>query len=237
MAKGQVLVVATSHGLLGDGPDRTGLWLEELAVPYYALLDAGFEVLLASTAGGEIPIDPRSLPGASPEPNGIHGAVGRFLADEGAMALAHASSRLEDVAEQPHDAIFLPGGHGTMWDLPASRPLATLIGQAMEAGKPVAALCHGPAGLVAAHRKGTSAPVVEGRRVTGFSNREEAATGLSEVLPFLLEDRLRSLGAHYESGPEFTGFALRDGNLITGQNPQSSALVARHLIAALEEHP
>ncbi len=242
MTKPKVLIVATSHAEMGATGHPTGVWLEELATPYYALLDGGAEVTLASVKGGEIPFDPRSLPRAAGEAGGEEPAgeqeetpasVRRFLADEGAMRAARSTQAVESFAPEAFDAVFLPGGHGTMWDLPESRALARLVGAMTDQGKVVAAVCHGPAGLVAA-RRADGRPVVEGRRVAGFANTEEDGVGLSQVVPFLLEDRLKELGGLYERGPDWQPFAVADGALVTGQNPQSSGLVAERILGLLK---
>jgi len=225
----RILIALTSHGQLGSTGKPTGFYWEELAVPYWALRDAGHDVLMASIAGGEPPADPTSLkdnPAENPP------EVTRFLTDAGAMGGLRAAPALDGAAGEAFDALFLPGGHGTMWDLPRSEALAALIARMHEEGRLIAAVCHGPAGLVAARRR-DGRPIVEGRRVNGFTDSEERAAGLAEVVPFLLESRLRDLGARFDGGPDFAPFALRDGNLVTGQNPASAEPVARHMIAAL----
>lgn len=241
MAK-TVLVVTTSHADMGTTGHKTGVWLEELSTPYYALVDGGATVTLVSIKGGPIPFDPRSVPadagqGHGDEPAGqpeVPASVRRFLADEQAMAVARNSPSLDSVADQTFDAVLLPGGHGTMWDLPESASLARLLGRQFDAGRVVAAVCHGPAGLVSA-RRADGKPIVEGRRVAGFTNSEEEGVGLTRVVPFLLEDRLKQLGGRYECGPDWQPFAVRDGHLITGQNPQSSEKVAALVLEALAE--
>jgi putative intracellular protease/amidase len=226
----KILIVTTSHNRLGDTGQPTGLWLEELATPYYMLTDAGAEVTLASIKGGAIPIDPKSR-----EPDGgIPASVERFLADPKAVAAAKATRNIAEINAASYDAIFLPGGHGTMWDLPQSGALARAVGSAIEAGRIVAAVCHGPAGLVSAKSTGGH-PAVEGKRVSAFTDSEEKAAGLKDVVPFLLETRLRALGAQFERAPDFQPFAVRDGNLITGQNPASSEKVAELVLEALKE--
>ncbi|WP_207482244.1 type 1 glutamine amidotransferase domain-containing protein [Arenibaculum pallidiluteum] len=241
MAAKRVLIITTSHAEMGSSGKRTGLWLEELSTPYYALKDAGLDVTLASIAGGEIPFDPASLPApaAKPgeEPAGgqeVPESVRRFLADEDAMRLARTSASIHQLAGLGFDALFMPGGHGTMWDYPGNEKLAEMIVTADEEGKVVAAVCHGPACLTGVTMRG-GRPLVEGRRVTAFTDAEEEAVGLSKVVPFLLESRLRDLGARFESTGPWQPFAVRDGRLVTGQNPQSSELVARHVIEALRE--
>ena len=202
MAGNRVLIVTTSHAEMGATGHRTGVWLEELATPYYALRDGGAEVTLASIKGGEIPFDPRSVPAEAGHAPGeeppaqqqdLPASVLRFLDDEAAMGAARNAPAVEEVAGREFDAILLPGGHGTMWDLPHSETLARQVGGLFDDGRIVAAVCHGPAGLVAAKRS-DGRPVVEGLRVNAFTNSEEEGVGLKEVVPFLLEDLLRELG-------------------------------------------
>jgi len=247
MPSKRVLIVTTSHAEMGDTGKKTGLWLEELAAPYYALKDAGLTVTLASIRGGEIPFDPASIPaeagssesgsssGEQPtEQQEVPESVRRFLADEDAMRLARTTSSIDQLAGEDYDALFMPGGHGTMWDYPASAKLAEMIVAADEDDKIVASVCHGPACLTRVTMR-NGRPFVEGRRVTAFTNSEEEAVGLARVVPFLLENRLKDLGAKFERAGDWEPFAIRDGRLITGQNPQSSELVARHVIEALRE--
>jgi putative intracellular protease/amidase len=240
MTGSKVLIVTTSHAEMGSTGHKTGVWLEELATPYYALLDGGAEVTLASIKGGQIPFDPRSVPAEAGQSSGeepaeqqeIPASVRRFLGDERAMAAARNSPAVEKVAGEPFDAVFLPGGHGTMWDLPGSDTLALLVGSYFDDNRIVSAVCHGPAGLVSAKRA-DGGPIVEGRRVAGFTNSEEEGVGLAQVVPFLLEDRLKELGGRYEKGADWQPFVVRDGNLITGKNPQSSEQVAHEVLTAL----
>ncbi|MCC0806155.1 type 1 glutamine amidotransferase domain-containing protein [Methylobacterium sp. W2] len=228
LTKLKILMILTSSATMGDTPEPTGLWFEELATPYYAFVDADVSVTLASIAGGPAPIAPRSV-----KPKGENGAsVERFLGDEAASASLRATILIEQIDMSDYDAVFLPGGHGTMWDLPQSNVLAALLGKAWASGKVIAAVCHGPAGLVNVTDE-TGAPLVKGRRVTGFSDSEERAVGLAEAVPFLLEARLRDLGGRYESVADFQPFAIADGRLVTGQNPASSALTAKLTIEAL----
>ncbi|MCW3473274.1 type 1 glutamine amidotransferase domain-containing protein [Limobrevibacterium gyesilva] len=226
-----VLIVATSHDRLGDTGHPTGVWLEELATPYYVLVDGGADATLASVKGGAIPVDPRSvLP-----PDSDAASVKRFLADPDAQKRSRNSPALAAVASEAFDVVFLPGGHGPMWDLLPNKTLAALIGNAYGSGRVVAAVCRGPVGLVSA-RRADGQPLVAGKRVTGFTNAEEEAVGLTEAVPFLLETRLRELGGRFENGPPFTAFAVHDGNLITGQNPKSSEPVAKYILEALQPH-
>lgn len=220
----KVLMIVTSHASLGESGKPTGFWLEELAAPYGVFRDAGLQIDIASPAGGRPPADPASKKSEEE-------AVRRFCDDREAMGKLESTKRLADVTER-YDAYFVVGGHGVMWDLADSPELATLLGRAHDAGKVVAAVCHGPAALVGV-RDAKGEPIVRGRRVAGFSNEEEDAVGLTGVVPFPLETRLRELGGRYERGPKWGAFAVRDGNLVTGQNPKSSADTAREVLAAL----
>ena len=223
----KILLILTSQATMGANPRPTGVWFEELSTPYYAFVDAGAQVDIASVQGGAVPVDPHSLNegGANPP------SVQRFIQDKAAMQQLQHSLSIQGLKTEGYAAIFLPGGHGTMWDLPQSPALAQLLSQAWGQGKVLAAVCHGPAGLVNV-RDAQGRPIVAGRRVAGFSNTEEDAAGLSQVVPFLLETRLRELGARYEKGPDFAPFAVRDGQLVTGQNPASSEEAARLTLQA-----
>lgn len=223
----EILFVVTSHTKLGATGKPTGVWLEELALPYLALAARGAKITIASPAGGPIPIDPGSL-----RPKGEAPVMDAFLARPEIAAALIGVPSVAALAGQKFDALFLPGGHGTMWDLPVDAHLAALIGRMADAGKPVAAVCHGAAGLVAAKRA-DGTPVVAGYRVNSFTDAEERAVGLSGVVPFALQSRLEALGARFEHGPDFQAFAVVDRGLITGQNPASSSLVAEALATAL----
>jgi putative intracellular protease/amidase len=223
-----VLMIVTSNAQMGSTGKPTGLWAEELAEPYYTLVDAGVQVSLASPLGGAVPIDSGSL-----KPVGQNGAaVERMLADEILQrALVHTSKAASHRGAD-FDAVFFPGGHGTMWDLPTDAGVTQAVESAFQAGKFIASVCHGAAGLVTARRT-DGEPIVKGLRVNSFTDAEEAAVGLSDVVPFLLESRLRALGGVFENAANWQPFVVRDGLLITGQNPQSSELVARALLKAL----
>lgn len=226
--KNNVVMIVTSSAKMGDTGEATGVWFEELSTPYFAFIDDGASVAIASITGGPAPIDPRSI-----KPRGENEAsVDRFLGDEAASKALTETRPLSAIDISEYDAVFLPGGHGTMWDLPESAELAALLGRAWAEGKVVAAVCHGPAGLVSVKDE-TGAPLVSGRRVTGFSDSEERAAGLDEAVPFLLESRLRELGGRYENVADFQPFAIADGRLVTGQNPASSALTAKLTLQAL----
>jgi putative intracellular protease/amidase len=225
-----VLMIVTSHAQLGNTGKPTGIWAEELTTPYYALVDAGFEVTLASPLGGTPPFADGSV---KPKLEDNEGSVKRFLSDAAAMAKFNATHKTADLQAANYSAVFLPGGHGTMWDTATDNATARLVADAFNAGKPTAAVCHGPAGLVKALRLDGKS-ILFGKKVNGFTNAEETAAGLMEVVPFHLETKMRELGGVFESGPNWAPYAVRDGNLITGQNPASSALVASHVVAALQ---
>ncbi len=225
----QILIIATSHAVIGSTGEPTGLWLEELTTPYYAFIDAGVEVTIASIDGGAVPIDPRSQ-----KPIGENAAsVDRFLQDKSASVVIENTTAVDEIDSSQYAAVFLPGGHGTMWDLPQSQPLATMISQAYAQDKIVAAVCHGPAGLISA-TKPDGSPLVAGHQISAFTNSEEDAVGLSDTVPFMLETKLRELGADFQEVDNFEPFAVQSGNLITGQNPASSLLVANKVLEALQ---
>ena len=230
MAQSQkaVLFVLTSTKTIGASGKPTGAWLEEFTVPYYAIRDAGFAASIATTAGGAVPFDPRSTENGSVDvPENT-----RFRTDAELQAAVQTTSPVEQVRFGDYAAIFLPGGHGTMWDFPNSAALARGVSDIFAAGKPVAAVCHGPAGLVCATAP-DGRPLVANRWVSAFTTKEEVAVGLKEAVPFLLDERLASLGARVVKGRNFATTAVVDGRLITGQNPQSARATAALLIAAL----
>jgi putative intracellular protease/amidase len=225
-----VLMIVTSHAQLGNTGKPTGIWAEELTTPYYALQDAGFEVTLASPQGGKPPFVADSL---EIKPEDKDSTVTRFLADPVAMGKFNATHKAAAMNAADFSAVFLPGGHGTMWDTAIDTATARLVADSFNAGKPTAAVCHGPAGLVNALRTDGKS-ILFGKKVNGFTNAEETAAGLMDVVPFHLETKMRALGGIFESGPDWAPYAVRDGNLITGQNPASSALVAQHVVEALQ---
>lgn len=224
----KILMVLTSHEQLGDSGHKTGFWAEEFAAPYYAFKDAGAEVVLASPKGGQPPIDPNSEQ-ADAQTN----ATVRLFEDEAAMEQLANTLKLSEVTADKFDAIFYPGGHGPLWDLSQDPLSIGLIQQFWEQEKPVAAVCHAPAVLVNA-KTPAGESIVKGRKVSGFTNSEEAAVGLTEVVPFLLEDKLKELGGLYEKVDDWKPYAVVDGNLITGQNPASSEAVAEALLKKLK---
>jgi len=223
----KVLMVITSHSDLGDTGDKTGFWVEEFAAPYYALVDAGVQVMLASPAGGQPPVDPKSeLPDFQTD------ATKRFDADSPTQALIASTARLADVTAAAYDAVFYPGGHGPLWDLADNADSIALIEEFLASNKPVAAVCHATAVFLNVTDP-AGEYIVKGKALTGFSNSEEAAVQLTSIVPFLLEDELVRRGADYQKVADWNAFAVQDGLLISGQNPQSSELVAHKLLSAL----
>ncbi|MFG5778174.1 type 1 glutamine amidotransferase domain-containing protein [Comamonas sp. J-3] len=223
----KILVVLTSHDQLGNTGEKTGFWLEELAAPYYTFLDAGAELTLASPKGGQPPLDPKSN-----EPGFQTEATRRFENDTAAMQALATTKKLADVSLAQFDAVFYPGGHGPLWDLAEDPVSIALIEQAIQAGKPVAAVCHAPG--VLRHTKGADGkPLVFGKTVTGFSNSEEEAVGLTKVVPFLVEDMLKAHGGSYAKAADWQSHVQVDGLLVTGQNPGSSEASAQALLKLL----
>lgn len=223
----KILMVLTSHDRLGDTGHKTGFWLEEFAAPYYVFKDAGHTVTLASPAGGQPPLDPKS-----DEPAFQTEATHRFRADADAVRQLADTLRLADVNPTDFDAVFYPGGHGPLWDLAEDPQSIALIEATLAAGKPLGAVCHAP-GVLRRAKQVDGTPLVRGRRVTGFTNTEEEAVQLTKIVPFLVEDMLKANGGDYSKGADWQPYAVVDGQLITGQNPASSELVARKLLDAL----
>jgi putative intracellular protease/amidase len=223
----KILVVLTSQDQLGDTGEKTGFWLEEFAAPYYVLKDAGADLTLASPRGGRPPIDPKS-----DLPENLTDATKRFHADHDAQARLADTKRLADVSADDFDAIFYPGGHGPLWDMPENPISIALIEAFVKADKPVGAVCHAPAALVNV-RATDGAYLVQGKRVTGFTNAEESAVGLTAVVPFLLEDRLKERGGLFSHGADWAPYVQVDGRLVTGQNPASSGPAAMALLKLL----
>ena len=220
----KILMVLTSHDELGDTGRKTGFWLEELAAPYYAFKDAGAEVVLASPEGGRPPLDP-----ASNEPDFQTDLTHRFEADSAANAQLAETLRLGSVSQADFDTVFYPGGHGPLWDLAEDGDSIKLIESFLAADKPVALVCHAP-GVLRHAKTPAGKPLVEGKNVAGFTNTEEEGVGLTEVVPFLVEDELKAKGGLYSKGPDFAPYVVSDGLLITGQNPASSGPAAKLLI-------
>ena len=216
----KILMVLTSHDELGSTGRKTGFWLEELAAPYYVFKDAGADIVLASPDGGQLPLDPKSS-----EPASQTDSTRRFEADASATAQLAATVRLASVSQADFSAVFYPGGHGPLWDLAEDRTSIELIQSFLAAGKPAALVCHAP-GVLRLVKTPDGKPLVEGKKVTGFSNTEEEAVGLTAVVRFLVEDELKSKGGLYSRGDDWSPYVVSDGLLITGQNPASSAPAA-----------
>jgi putative intracellular protease/amidase len=223
----KVLMVLTSHDALGDTGRKTGFWLEELAAPYYAFKDAGAEIVLASPKGGQPPLDPKSN-----EPNFQTDLTRRFESDPAAKAQLATTVRLDTVLQDDFDTVFYPGGHGPLWDLAEDPHSISLIESFVAADKPVAFVCHAP-GVLRHVKTSDDQPLVKGKNVTGFTDTEEEAVGLTKVVPFLVEDMLKSEGGHFSKTADWGIHVVTDGLLITGQNPASSAPAAKQLLSVL----
>ena len=223
----KILMVLTSHDQLGDTGRKTGFWLEELAAPYYTFKDAGAEIVLASPKGGQPPLDPKSN-----EPSFQTDLTRRFETDPDANAQLASTLRLDTVSQADFDTVFYPGGHGPMWDLAEDKNSIDLIESFLAAAKPVALVCHAP-GALRHVRTPDGKPLVDGKRVTGFTNTEEESVGLTKIVPFLVEDELKAQGGIYSKGADMAPYVVSDGLLITGQNPASSGPAAKLLIERL----
>ncbi|MCC9622720.1 type 1 glutamine amidotransferase domain-containing protein [Thalassospira sp. MA62] len=223
----RILMIVTSHDKMGDTGHKTGIWLEEFAAPYYRFVDAGADITLASPKGGKPPLDPNSQ-----VPDALTAATERFEKDEAAQTAFANTVTLDQVNADDFDALFYPGGHGPLWDLATDSKSIALIEAFTAQNKPVAAVCHGPAALVNA--KGTDGnPLVAGKKVTGFTNSEEKAVGLENVVPLSIEDEFKKLGATYQRGDDWASYAVIDGKLVTGQNPASSEETADKVLKLL----
>lgn len=225
----KILMVLTSHDKLGDTGKKTGFWLEEFAAPYYVFKDAGAEITLASPKGGQPPLDPTSI-----EPENQTESTKRYDADPEVQAKMAATEKLDRISPDNFDAVFYPGGHGPLWDLAEDRSSIALIENLIAADKPVALVCHAPAAL--RHVTGPDGkPLLAGRKVTGFSNSEEEGAGLTDAVPYLLEDELKTRGADYSKAGDQEAHVVSDDNLITGQNPASSAPAAEELLQQMAQ--
>lgn len=223
----KILIVLTSHSALGNTDKKTGFWIEEFAAPYYIFADAGAIITIASPAGGQPPVDPKSEASDAQTD-----ATERFYKDNEAIDKVANTIKLRDVHAANYDAVFYPGGHGPLWDLANDSHSIKLIEDFYNTQKPIAFVCHAPAALI--HVKAENGhPLVKGKRLTGFSDTEEEAVGLTKVVPFLLEDELKKLGGHYTKGADWSSYTQHDGLLITGQNPASSEAVATLLLKTL----
>ena len=222
-----ILVVLTSHDQLGDTGKKTGFWLEEFAAPYYVFKDAGAQITLASPRGGQPPLDPKS-----DDANAQTDATRRFKADAEAQKQLASTVPLSSVKAEDFDAVFYPGGHGPLWDLAEDAQSIALIEKTFAAGKPLALVCHAP-GVLRHTKAPDGSPLVQGKKVTGFTNSEEDAVQLTKIVPFLVEDMLKANGGVYSKGPDWAPYVLTDGTLVTGQNPASSEQGAHALLKML----
>lgn len=224
----KVLIVLTSHSELGNTGKKTGFWVEEFAAPYYTLKDAGVQITLASPKGGQPPIDPKSE-----EPDNQTSATKRFYEDKELQKLLSQTKKLSEVSSEDYDAVFYPGGHGPLWDLSNDKDSIQLIEKFWKDKKLVAAVCHAPSVLLNVHDE-NGEPLVKGKHVTGFTNTEEEAVQLTDVVPFLLEDELKNKGGKYSKKEDWASYVVTDGRLITGQNPASSEEAAKKLLQMLK---
>lgn len=224
----KILMVLTSHDTLGNTGKKTGFWLEEFAAPYYVFKDAGADITIASPKGGQPPLDPKS-----DEADSQTDATRRFKEDAAAKSALASTINLSDVSADDFDAVFYPGGHGPLWDLAENRHSIKLIETMHAAGKPVSAVCHAP-GVLRHAKAADGSPLVQGKKVTGFTNTEEAAVQLTDIVPFLVEDELTKNGGKYSKGGDWQSYIVTDGNLITGQNPASSEAAAKEVLRQLK---
>ena len=223
-----ILMVLTSHDQLGNTGKKTGFWLEEFAAPYYVFKDAGADITVASPKGGQPPLDPKS-DAADAQTD----ATRRFKEDSAAQAVLAHTGKLADVSGEKFDALFYPGGHGPLWDLAEDADSIKLIETMAAAGKTVSAVCHAP-GVFRHTKAADGSPLVKGKKVTGFTNTEEAAVALTKIVPFLVEDMLAKNGGLYSKGADWQSYVVTDGKLITGQNPASSAAAAKAVLSQLK---
>jgi putative intracellular protease/amidase len=225
----KIAMILTSHDQLGNTGHKTGFWLEEFAAPYYTFIDAGADVTLASPKGGQPPLDPKS-----DDPSAQTDATKRFKADTAAQQALANTVTLDTIKAEDFDAVFYPGGHGPLWDLAEDKKSIAFIEAMYNAGKPVAAVCHAP-GVLRHVKAANGEPLVKGKSVAGFTNTEEEAVQLTNVVPFLVEDMLKENGGQYSKGADWQPYVVSAGNLITGQNPASSEKAAEELLAMLKK--
>jgi putative intracellular protease/amidase len=225
----KIAMILTSHDQLGNTGHKTGFWLEEFAAPYYTFVDAGADVTLASPAGGQPPLDPKS-----DDPSAQTDATKRFKADAAAQKALASTVKLDTIKAEDFDAVFYPGGHGPLWDLAEDKQSISLIETTFAAGKPLALVCHAP-GVLRHTKAANGEPLVKGKSVAGFTNTEEEAVHLTNVVPFLVEDMLKENGGIYSKGADWQPYVVSAGNLITGQNPASSEKAAEELLAMLKK--
>ncbi|WP_310554912.1 type 1 glutamine amidotransferase domain-containing protein [Flavobacterium sp.] len=224
----KIVIVLTSHSKLGNTDDKTGFWIEEFATPYYIFQDARVKITLASPNGGQPPIDPKS-----DTPDNQTESTVRYKKDKKLLELMATTTKLQEISATNFDAVFFPGGHGPLWDLATDKNSIKLIEDFWDAKKPVATVCHSPSVLLNVKDEDGDY-LVKGKKVTGFSNTEEIAVQLDKIVPFLLEDELKKKGAMYSKKEDWTSYVVKDGLLITGQNPASSGEVAKELLKLLK---
>lgn len=225
----KILIILTSHAKLGNTDNKTGFWIEEFANPYYAFQEAGAEITIASPKGGQPPIDPKS-----DTPENQTEATKRYKSNTHLLSLMTNTKKLTEVSEDDFDAVFYPGGHGPLWDLTTDKDSINLIENFWDSKKPIAAVCHAPSVLLNAKDENGNF-LIKGKKVTGFSNTEEQAVQLDKIVPFMLEDELKSKGGIYSKKEDWASYVVKDGLLITGQNPGSSEAVANELIQLLKK--
>ncbi len=223
----KIVMVLTSHSELGNTGKKTGFWIEEFAAPYYVFLDSGASITIASPKGGQPPIDP-----SSDTIENQTSAVIRFKADKSLQKILYETHLLSTISSDDYDAIFYPGGHGPLWDLTNDSDSINLIGDFWSSKKPIVAVCHAPAVLLNV-KDDSGTNFVKGKNITGFTNSEEVAVGLTEVVPFLLENELKHNGGIYSKKEDWASYVIKDGMLITGQNPASSEAAAKELLKIL----
>lgn len=229
MKQQNILIVLTSHEDLGNTGHKTGFWIEEFTTPYYHLIDNGAKVTLASPKGGQPPIDPTSA-----QDENQTESTKRYDKDEALKKQLKSTHKLSEISAKNFDAVFYPGGHGPLWDLAESEESAKLIEDFYQADKPISFVCHAPAALKKVKDE-SGEPLVKDKKVTGFTNSEEEMAGLTEAVPFLVEDMLKENGGNYSKGDDYKEYAIQDGLLITGQNPASSEKVAELLLNQLNQ--
>ena len=225
----KILIVLTSHSQLGNTEGKTGFWIEEFATPYYIFKDSGAEIILASPNGGQPPIDPKS-----DEPENQTEATIRYKKDNELLNLMSNTIKLENITSVDFDGVFYPGGHGPLWDLTTNKKSIELLEEFWNSKKPIATVCHAPSVLLNAKDENGNY-LIKDKKVTGFSNTEEKAVQLDEIVPFMLEDELKIKGGIYSKKDDWSSYVVKDGLLITGQNPASSAAVANELLSLLKK--
>lgn len=223
-----ILMILTSHDQLGHTGHKTGFWLEEFTAPYYVFKDAGANITLSSPKGGQPPLDPKSN-----EADFQTETTRRFEQDLVSKAQLAQTKKLSEINVAEFDAVFFPGGHGPLWDLVNDQHAIAVIEQVIADQKPLGVVCHASA-VVKNVKTPEGQPFAQGKKITGFSNSEEEAVQLADIVPFLIEDEFKAQGAHYVKGTDWQSFVVKDGLFISGQNPASSEAVAQELLKLLK---